>query len=353
MISTAARTTTTNRVAALDGLRAIAIAAVFAYHLGLPFSFAGRLGVDVFFPLSGFLITGVLLREHATTDRVRLGRFYARRALRLYPALGAAVLVTFALHGRLFASVSEWATSAGHAVTYTTNIWIGFQHGPAANALSPTWSLALEEQFYLLWPLALLAMFRLAWSHRRMAQVALFLATCSWVSLFVATNAARAYFRPDARVGGLLFGCATALFLSARPVSSERATELARIGAVCIGVAVMLGAGHANELFGNMFGIPLMSLGVALALPWASGSSERGLRRVLSTSVFTWLGRRSYSLYLIHFPVVLLLRSFELEGVALTAMAVLVAGMAADVMYRFVEQPALRWHDARHLAPTH
>ena len=147
-------TTRRDRVLPLDGLRTLAIALVVLYHLHVPGFGSGFVGVNVFFVLSGYLITTLLLREHANTGRIRLGRFWMRRLLRLYPTLLAVVVVGVALWG---SSVTTRAPSSGRSVpppialSYSGNLARAF-FDSSQGIFAPMWSLSMEEQFYLVWP---------------------------------------------------------------------------------------------------------------------------------------------------------------------------------------------------------
>lgn len=146
----------------LDGLRAIAIFLVVGYHLGVPLMWGGFLGVDVFLVLSGFLITSILMRERNRTGRLDLPGFWLRRVIRLLPAVVvmAAVVVIYASEIR-HPSDESYVFAALAAVTYTANLFIAFG-GANFGALDQTWSLSLEEQFYLVWPLALIGLSRIS-----------------------------------------------------------------------------------------------------------------------------------------------------------------------------------------------
>lgn len=309
------------RLAALDGLRGVAIALVVLFHMRQNGFVAGSLGVDVFFPLSGYLITGLLLREMRETGGIDLKRFYLRRTMRLYPAMAASVLLALALGGAV--------SGALHAMTYTTNLSIAAQPLRASDVLSPTWSLALEEQFYLCWPLAFLVLLPRI-GARRLAGVAVVTATAGWGVLLWAAPAS-AYFRPDARIGGLMVGCAVALVGRGAP----------RVGAATamVGLAVGSSAGF-TEAGGALVAIPLVSVGVALCLP-ALANTDSPLTRALGWRPLVWIGARSYSIYLVNMIVIRQINPSQhlstLEAIA----GLVLVGLGGHLLWRFVEQPAL------------
>ena len=225
------------RVSALDGLRGVAVLAVLVYH-GIPWLYTGGwIGVDVFFVLSGFLITSLLVGEHQANGGVRLRSFYARRVRRLVPAMLAAV--TF---GVLVAS--RWSDTA--AVTYRQALatlveagnWGLVSAGRLAQdkPLAHTWSLGVEEQFYIVWPIALMLMLRL----RRGLLVAFVVAMCGAAASIIdrlTTDPTAVYYRTDTHADGLLIGCALALAVAAgwtRRISARHTTTAAVVGGVVL-----------------------------------------------------------------------------------------------------------------------
>ncbi len=351
----------TGRLPGLDGLRALAVAAVIAFHLDPRWLPGGFLGVDVFFVISGFLITTLLLRERARSGQVDLRGFWTRRARRLLPAL-LVVVPTAVLLARL--TESDLLVGAGRqvlgALTFTSN-WLEIGAGTDYfAATSPTllanlWSLAVEEQFYLLWPLALLVLLRVLPSPRARAGAVLGLALLS--SLLMALrldpeHPTRVYYGTDTHATGLMVGAALALALAAphgawtRTAPWERhrrtvaAAALATLGALLV---------LADERSALTFrgGILLASLATA-ALVLTVVERPGRLRAVLELPAARWVGARSYGLYLWHWPVVLVVGQDlqvapgGVDYVLTRAWALLVTFAAADLSYRFVETPVRR-----------
>jgi len=289
-------------IPALDGLRAVAILMVVAYHLG--WLRGGFLGVDVFFALSGFLITSVLLQEWDATTSIDLRRFYGRRLLRLAPALSVLVaslfLATHVLFPELGSSYLQgrWAAAA---LLYVSDLLIAFRREYPLGQVSICWSLAIEEQFYLLWPLGLLALLRRGVSPARAGLLLLVASAIPLVlrEVLVRQQAGdptlwlRIYFAPDTRADTLLVGCALALFFAGRTERWPRA------GLVAAGAAAAtLGWFAATHSIGDMVARPiLLSLTAVASATLLFGVLQGGvLGRVLATPAFVWVGRLSYSM---------------------------------------------------------
>ncbi len=357
---------------ALDGLRAIAIGLVFAEHFGgfLP----GTLGVDVFFVLSGYLITGLLVSERDRRGRVSFRSFYRRRALRLMPAYLAMTALTVVAADALGGGKSGSLVRQGlvHSLTYTSNFATAFHRWDAETPRlwEFTWSLAAEEQFYLLWPVLLVLGLRLARSQRSrlflgVLPFAGFLASAVWSYHLVAVHAPfmRIAVAPDTRSSGLLLGCAVAIWQSApskRP-TSYWGPALARWGGVTLGVGVLWlyprGNGYSQARLSPVMAIATALVIVAVTVPTVStGPTAQRRRRSLASTMLSlrpvrFIGTLSYSLYLYNVLGLLLFGFAEHEGwIRITlglrpVIAALMAFALAFVSYRWVEQPFLRRRD--------
>ena len=292
----------------LDGLRAVAILMVVSYHdRALR---GGFLGVDVFFVLSGFLITTILLREQHATGTIHLGRFYARRFLRLAPALGLFVLVTYAVTHWVAPGLASWLTPrwAVAALGYWANLLIAFGREYPLGQVSNCWSLAQEEQFYLLWPLTLRGLLRRGLSRNAIGAVlGVLIAASLGLRVFLAARGGadpdlwlRVYFGPDTRAEALLWGCLLALFLPGEAPSSRMAGTLSGMGGA-FGL-VALGYLSATREIADFVRSPLLFTLSALAsvLVVVAALHPGLLRRVLEWPLLVWIGQLSYSLYLWH-----------------------------------------------------
>jgi peptidoglycan/LPS O-acetylase OafA/YrhL len=273
------------RIQALDGLRGVAILLVTGYHFyGRPSG--GFFGVDLFFVLSGFLITTLLLEEHATSGAISLAAFYVRRARRLMPAAGLVLL--------LFLPLVGWRVAAMGGL-YAANFVRAFAHPDPLYAMpfDHFWSLAQEEQFYLLWPPLLIFLLRRLSRRRLIAVLSLLFAAVSLYRVGLAASGeswSRLYFGPDTHASGLILGCLAA---AARPRVSPM---LGRAGLLVVVVLAFVGS---PTMPWELVGLPAAELAAVLAVISAASNTHR----VLSAKPFVWLGGISYSLYLWQQPV--------------------------------------------------
>ncbi len=327
----------------LDGLRTVGVLLVFGIHSGYPALFGGRFGVDVFFPLSGFLITTLIVNEVQRSGRFQLRRFYWRRILRLYPALLVVVLSTFFIRSAIVynGDLRSWESTAFYALTYTMNLAVSFTSRDVTIALTPTWTLALEEQFYLLWPLLLLLLMR-GLSLRRCGFVALVLALASWTSLGL-DRSLQASFRPDTRAGALMIGCAAALLAYGKVLSRQAARKVLPAATVVLAAGVFVGG--TSWRHADVGGVVLVSSASAVLIVALLGAPGALLDRLLAAKPLVWLGRRSYGFYLVHLPILAELRRHTHSRAAATLLGFSLAVAVSDLLFRFVEQPVLRYRD--------
>jgi peptidoglycan/LPS O-acetylase OafA/YrhL len=336
------------RIPALDGQRAIACLAVIAGHLGLPLCGGGWLGVDVFFVLSGFLITGIVLKERELTGTIRLRAFYLRRAGRLYPAL----LLTIAIHLLLSPSLMSWRdvlVSAGMAGTYLMNFWPFVTFGHEPSLIWHTWSLAIEEHFYLLWPPAVLAL----GSRRRVVRWALVLGAASVTAMALTRGTVPGltlgYFMSWTRAWELLAGCALA---AAAPAVGRRTAAWAGwAGAGALLTAFGAGNWVDRTSAPAMTGVIVMAVLGSVLLIVAARDGRGLVPRTLSIRPLRWVGDHSYGLYLYHPFVTYLVERLMPSRELVTAPVVLLGVcLVAWASRRWVEEP-VRQAAVRRTAP--
>ena len=367
---------------ALDGLRALAVAGVLAYHLGFGWASGGFLGVDLFFVLSGFLITSLLLEEWVTTTRIRLGSFWARRARRLLPALFL-VLVAIAayvvLNGRFGPPGSsaqvDLSALRGDALAtlfYVANWHSIFAHQSyfaqfsAPSPLEHTWSLAIEEQFYLVWPPLLLLILTLAKGRWRKVG-AIVTITGALISaglmalLYHGGDPTRVYFGTDTHAFDMLAGATIAMVAAARPQPGKTARKVLHLAApVAIGLLCVfwVTAGTPASTAGTLGSLPrgymfhggflLCAVLAALVVAEVRQFHQGPLGTVLSIQPLRWIGTISYGIYLWHWPIFVYLNQartgwsqpgLDLARVGLTL-------IVATASYYLVERP-IRQHKLR------
>jgi peptidoglycan/LPS O-acetylase OafA/YrhL len=329
----------------IEGLRAVAVLLVVAAHAGVPGLAGGYVGVDVFFVISGFLITSLLLREAAQTGRISVARFYGRRAVRLLPAAALVLLTTLAAARLLLPAVrlGEYARDALAATGYVANLRfaeIGTDYLAADGPPSPFqhfWSLAVEEQFYLIWPLLILAAAHLGRRRRPLAVVLAVLVAASFALSVTETarSAPWAYFGPHTRAWELGAGALLAL-------GATRLRRVPVVGRAALGwlgtAAILLAAWRYDDATAYPGWRAALPVGGAVALIAAAGA---GGGAVLSVRPLQAVGRLSYSWYLWHWPVLLIApAALGLRGTAGQKL-LLAAGslVLAWATHRWVENP--------------
>lgn len=346
-------------ITGLDGIRAIAVIMVLAYHLKLALFKSGFLGVTVFFVLSGYLITGILISEVEEEGTIDLKNFWLRRIRRLVPAvMSMAVVIIFvsAVVNRII--FTKGCKDFLASVLGFNNWWQIFNkvsYFEAAGVPSPfthCWSLAIETQFYLIYPLILLGIYKLVKSREEgrakrgllFAGVTLMLALISVILMIVLfdpqQDASRVYYGTDTRAFSLLFGALLAILWDYRMVPRRLSASVNMVlGSVSFAVLLVMTIainGSSNFWYrgGQFFGTILTVLMV-----YAVSGRKTWLSRFLSNPVLKWIGDRSYSIYLWHYPIILLISKGIKASWWITLIEIVLSVVLAELSYRFIETP--------------
>lgn len=333
----------------IEGLRAVAVVAVVLFHAAVPGVTGGFVGVDVFFVLSGFLITNLLVEEWNRLGRVEIGRFYLRRVLRLAPAMLCVLAFVWGAalaEGGLGTTPTAMARFTLLVLSYTNN-WASALHSTSVPApLGHFWSLAVEEQFYLVWPWLLVVAFRSRVSLR--ALLVTLLASVAVLSLWrtmlweINHDPFRGVFGTDTRATGLLIGSAIAV---ARHVGLRTSRSFAT---VLVGAGMLLYAliiPRPYDLAGWLLlgGLQPVELAACMLIIGLTASPGVPFASLLEAPPCLWLGRRSYAIYLWNWPLSLLARAILPTAPLLSsAVAVVCTFVAAELSYRYLELPVLR-----------
>ena len=346
-------------ITGLDGIRAIAVIMVLSYHLKLALFKSGFLGVTVFFVLSGYLITGILISEVEEEGTIDLKNFWLRRIRRLVPAvMSMAVVIIFvsAVVNRII--FTKGCKDFLASVLGFNNWWQIFNkvsYFEAAGVPSPfthCWSLAIETQFYLIYPLILLGIYKLAKSRGEgrakrgllFAGVTLLLALISVILMIVLfdpqQDASRVYYGTDTRAFSLLFGALLAILWEYRMVPRRLSASVNMVlGSVSFAALLVMTIainGSSNFWYrgGQFVGTILTVLMV-----YAVSGRKTWLSRFLSNPVLKWIGDRSYSIYLWHYPIILLISKGIKASWWITLIEIVLSVVMAELSYRFIETP--------------
>lgn len=346
-------------ITGLDGIRAIAVIMVLAYHLKLALFKSGFLGVTVFFVLSGYLITGILISEVEEEGTIDLKNFWLRRIRRLVPAvMSMAVVIIFVSTVVNRVIFTKGCKDFLASVLGFNNWWQIFNkvsYFEAAGVPSPfthCWSLAIETQFYLIYPLILLGIYKLAKSRGEgrakrgllFAGVTLLLALISVILMIVLfdpqQDASRVYYGTDTRAFSLLFGALLAILWEYRMVPRRLSASVNMVlGSVSFAVLLVMTIainGSSNFWYrgGQFVGTILTVLMV-----YAVSGRKTWLSRFLSNPVLKWIGDRSYSIYLWHYPIILLISKGIKASWWITLIELVLSVVLAELSYRFIETP--------------
>jgi len=337
----------------LDGLRGAAILGVMIFHSGASFFKGGFIGVDIFFVLSGFLITTLLIQEFDASGSVSLKNFYMRRVLRLGPAL-VAFLIVFCLVS--FAVLSQENAQRNYvdaiiSLAYLTNWARAFSIHPP-DFLGHTWSLSIEEQFYIVWPIILLTMLRVSKKRHHVVVVAVAIALLSWIfRVYLSMNAAppeRLYNGLDTRADTLMVGCTLGILLSSGLVSEKAKKILQKLLVVIapFSVAFLL----AFSMFSDSsdpqryyyWGFIVVALLTAALILDVLMNSQSIVKKFLAMRWLVWVGSISYGLYLWHYPIYRTMSALGFHDLDIITIGSLVTFIVAALSYYLMERPLLK-----------
>ena len=337
----------------LDGLRGISILLVLGLHFVPRLFPGGYFGVDIFFVLSGFLITSLLLQEWSTRNSINLKDFYIRRALRLGPALGV-YLLALGAYAFIFLtrqSAHEVYTGILWTLSYVSNWVMALKPNQPLSILAITWSLAIEEQFYLMWPLLLTGLLA-AKLQRRSILIALalgvvFVAVYRVLLWHAGASPRRLYYGTDTHADGLLLGCLIGCLVSWGRIPQSKTigrivNSLALISFLFIGYLVATTTSHDPILYRGLFS--LASLAIATMLLALLKYPAALATMILRFRPLVWVGRISYGLYLWHWPVRGLVFGKSVQPSIKQIMGAIVLSFTVTALsFYVIEQPFLRW----------
>ncbi|EGQ3762711.1 acyltransferase family protein [Staphylococcus pseudintermedius] len=340
----------------LDGVRAVAVIAIIIYHLNPQWLSGGFLGVDTFFVISGYLITSLLLTEYHNTGKIELMSFWLRRVKRLIPAVLFLVMGVIVL-SLIFmpTEIQKVRADSIAAIFYVSNWWYIMQNVDyfeqfAVQPLKHLWSLAIEEQFYLVFPIVLLSLLSFIRRLKSIRIIFLILLVISMIAMMVLyvpnENVAHVYFGTDTRIQTLLMGVLLALvwppFQLKAKVNRQMRTMIDTAGVV--GLAILFicfkFVSETNSIlyYGGFFLISTVTLLVIASSVHPSGY----FAKFLGNKVFTFIGSRSYSLYLWHYPIIVLIHHQFVQGQIpplVYVVEILLMVLMAEFSYKFIEQP--------------
>ncbi|WP_052255417.1 acyltransferase family protein [Salinicoccus sp. YB14-2] len=343
----------------LDGLRAIAVIAIILYHLNPRWLPGGFLGVDTFFVISGYLITSLLLREYHNTQMIDLKNFWIRRFRRLIPAVFfmTSVVITYVLifESGIIRTVKEDGIAA---FLYMSNWWyiiedVSYFEASEPKPLMHLWSLAIEEQFYIIWPAALLILLLKIKNYKHIMLIIFMMTLISLIWMMVLTvpfeDNSRVYFGTDTRLQTLLLGVLLAYIWPPFKLKKDIGQKIkvwidgVGVGALLVLVIIFITVDDSSHwiYYGGLYLITL----VTLLLIASSVHPSTVLPKILGNPLFLWVGTRSYSLYLWHYPIIILINVNFVQGQIpyyIILLQILLTIIFAEISYKWIETPFRR-----------
>jgi peptidoglycan/LPS O-acetylase OafA/YrhL len=336
----------------LNGLRGVAILGVMFFHARVKPFLGGFIGVDIFFVLSGFLITRILINEFNRWGAIDLKNFYIRRILRLAPAL-IVMLLVYCLMSFIFLSkesAHDNYIDALISLTYLTN-WAEALNIHPPDDLVHTWSLATEEQFYILWPILLFMFLRISKRRHFVAMIAIGMALASWLVRVYLTAlepyVERVYNGLDTRADGLMLGCAIGIVLSSGLLNEKTTQRLSQgltwLAPIATSVLISLFV-SARWSLPIMFyiGFTVVDLFTAILILDIVINPHSMTKKLLANKWLIWIGTISYGLYLWHYPIYRVLQSIGMNEMMVFSIGSPLALLIAAFSYRYLETPILK-----------
>lgn len=345
-------------IKAFDGMRGIAILFVMIFHL--PFSIpeitdlsrGGFLGVDIFFVLSGFLITSILLKEQSKTGKISLKNFFLRRSLRLLPAYWIFLIAVYLLGNYIGQNSDDIETLYGNynfvaAFFYFTN-WHWLIIGKAPIGLGHTWSLAIEEQFYILWSLILFLAFREGKSRSLIffgtLSLIIFLILLRTFRVLNGTDYAVIYFTTDSRMDSLLIGALFSMMfmwkIFAPRFYKSFFFKFLVVFAGCVAFWVIFLGNSGGDFF--IWKLPIFSTSIGLIVLWLATQKKSLIHSFLENKLLCWIGQISYGLYLWHLITIEISNKFFPPSITLVITAISLAFLISVISYYLIEMPFLK-----------
>jgi peptidoglycan/LPS O-acetylase OafA/YrhL len=352
---------TNGYIPALDGLRAVSVLAVLLFHLRIGYP-GGFLGVDIFFVLSGYLITTILLRDFQQHGRIRFGYFYMRRVRRLVPALVGTLFLTWMVWS-LLPKAGPFVPAATASLFYYANWYMCLNGSASMGALAHTWSLSVEEQFYIVWPFLMVVLLMVCRDPKRQGRIVFTLVALLAIAraaLYCLDSMLGTYFSTLARADAILIGSGCALLTSGGSGAGEfwagrRGTLIAWACGITIVILSAFLTIESDFLF--MGGLSFIALYAAAVMVHLAQSRSGLMTRLMANRFAVAIGKRSYGIYLYHFPVFIACGAWASSNAwwntaGLPIVKVTAALLIAWLSYRFLEQPLLAKSTPRRLAET-
>lgn len=346
-------------VASFDGLRSLAIILVLLYHFNIPLFSGGFIGVDIFFVLSGYLITSKLLSEWQGTRKIDLKNFWIKRFRRLVPAVLVMIIVTLIIIYLFYPEVfsKSWPDALA-SFFYLSNWWYIVNDIPysqnfgISSPFKHLWSLAIEEQFYIIWPVIFAWLLQKLKKRQHVLKVVLVTALCSIVTMWVLyspDNIDRIYYGTDTRLFTLAFGCSLAFvwpfYLLSDNLNKKEVATIDGIGSISLAgllfLAMTVTTSQKSLYHGGFLFISFLSCMLLAALAHPSTK----ISKLFSHEVLVWIGKRSYSIYLWHFPVIALTTPVKTMGTVhpiLIILQLILILFLANISYHVIEIPVIK-----------